>query len=52
MRDFLLLGLKYLSIINEIRTSTDPDRICYLKKYKLPAATISFGCNLPTIRAV
>ena len=41
LREFLLLGLKYLSIINEIRTSTDPDRIRYLKKYKLPAATIS-----------
>lgn len=41
LREFLLLGLKYLSIINEIRTCGDEKRIRDLKRYYLPAGTIS-----------
>lgn len=41
LRDFLRLGAKYLAVLNEIRTCNDPERIRYLKRYKLPAASIS-----------
>lgn len=41
LRDFLRLGVRYLAVLNEIRSCNDEKRIRFLKKYKLPAASIS-----------
>lgn len=39
--DALHLGAGYLPVINEIRSCNDEERIRYLKRFKLPAMTLS-----------
>lgn len=45
LREFLLLGFKFLKIIKEIRECTNEDRVKQLKRTKLPAGTISARLN-------
>ena len=42
LREFLLLGFKFLKIIKEIRECTNEERVKQLKRTKLPAGTIVF----------